>query len=109
MLPILVVLVLGIMEFGRVYNAQISLTSAAREGARVMAIENDQPNAREAIRTSSPSLNPQVTDSQVAFSPTACTAGTMENVTVTYEFSFLTGFFGEGMTLTGKGAMRCGG
>ncbi|HKU29947.1 MAG TPA: TadE/TadG family type IV pilus assembly protein, partial [Arthrobacter sp.] len=28
--PILVLLVLGIMEFGRAYNAQVSLTNAAR-------------------------------------------------------------------------------
>ena len=39
-LPVLLLLVLGLIEFGRVYNVQISLTNAAREGARTMAIQN---------------------------------------------------------------------
>lgn len=33
-LPILIVLVLGVIEAGRAYNAQIKLTQAVREGAR---------------------------------------------------------------------------
>ena len=40
-LPILLVLVFGIVDFGRAYNAQISLTQAAREGARVRALGGD--------------------------------------------------------------------
>lgn len=109
-LPLLVTLLLGIMEFGRVYNAQVSVTSAAREGARVMAIQKDPVTAREAVRAGSPSLSPQVSDSQIAFSPaTGCPVGSVVKVTVSYPQSFMTGFFGDGLTLTGKGAMRCGG
>ncbi len=43
--PVLVMLLLGIMEFGRAYNAQVTLSSAAREGVRVMAI-GQQPHRR---------------------------------------------------------------
>ena len=32
--PVLIMILLGIMEFGRAYNAQVSLTNAAREGVR---------------------------------------------------------------------------
>ncbi len=39
--PVLIMLLLGIMEFGRAYNVQITLSSAAREGVRVMAIGNN--------------------------------------------------------------------
>ena len=108
-LPILVVLLIGIMEFGRAYNTQISLTAGAREGARVMAIHKDTPLAQQAVRSGSPSLNPQVTNAQIGFDQTGCPAGMVVKVTVSYPFTFMTGFFGEGFTLTGKGAMRCGG
>jgi Flp pilus assembly protein TadG len=37
-LPILILLIGGIIDFGLAFNAQISLTHAAREGARVEAI-----------------------------------------------------------------------
>ncbi|NKX52544.1 pilus assembly protein, partial [Arthrobacter deserti] len=37
-LPILVALLLGIMEFGRAYYTQITLANAAREAARTMAV-----------------------------------------------------------------------
>lgn len=37
-LPIFIMFLLGIMEFGWMFNAQITTTSAAREGARTRAI-----------------------------------------------------------------------
>jgi Flp pilus assembly protein TadG len=43
--PVLLILVFGIMEFSRLYNEQISLSNAARSAARVMAISNDQGDA----------------------------------------------------------------
>jgi len=38
-LPVLILLIVGMLEFSRAYNAQLSLTNAAREGARVMAVD----------------------------------------------------------------------
>ena len=37
-LPLLLLLVFGIIDFGRALNAQITLTQAAREGARLEAL-----------------------------------------------------------------------
>ena len=37
-LPILVVLLFGIIEFGLVFDAQLTITHAAREGARVASV-----------------------------------------------------------------------
>lgn len=108
-LPILVAVLLGIVEFGRAYNAQITLTAAAREGARVMSIEKSVTATRTAVRAASPSLYPELTDSQIQVSPATCTAGTNTTVTVTYRLDFLTGLFVDGVDLTGKGVMRCGG
>lgn len=108
-LPILILLVLGIIEFSRAYNAQISLSAAAREGVRVMAIKNDPAAARSATINASPSLNPALTTGNIVFSPASCLAGASVTVTARYNFEFVTGIFGDDMTLTGKGVMRCGG
>ena len=40
-LPILVMLVFGIFEFGRVYNAKLTLSNAAREAARSYVINGN--------------------------------------------------------------------
>lgn len=110
LLPILVALLLGIMEFSLVMNAQITLTNAAREGARTVAVENDQSAARADIRAAATVLDPVLTDANIRFSPTGtCVAGATSVTTITYNYKFLTGFFGAGLTLTGKAAMRCGG
>ena len=39
-LPVLIVLLLGIMEFGMIFNAQLTLENAAREGARFGTIQS---------------------------------------------------------------------
>jgi Flp pilus assembly protein TadG len=108
-IPVLLLLVFGIIEFSRLYNEQISLTNAARSAARVMAIGNNQGDAASAAIDASPALNPVLTSGQVSFSPAACAAGTMMTVTINYDTELLTGWFGASMTLTGKGAMPCGG
>jgi Flp pilus assembly protein TadG len=110
LLPILVALLLGIMEFSLVLNTQLTLTSAAREGARAVAVENDQAAARTAVRAAATGLDPALADADIAFTPAGtCAAGTTSVTTITYDHPFLTGFFGTGVTLTGTAAMRCGG
>lgn len=51
--PVLLLFLLGIVEFGWLFNAKISLTSAAREGARVAAVSNinHQAKAEEAVES----------------------------------------------------------
>lgn len=47
-LPILLLLVMGIIQFGMILSGQIAVTNAAREGARVAAVgkDNDEVLAR---------------------------------------------------------------
>ncbi len=40
-LPLLLMLLLGIIQFGFIFNGQITLTSAAREGARLAVVNSD--------------------------------------------------------------------
>jgi Flp pilus assembly protein TadG len=105
--PILLSLVAGIVEFSHAYNLQISVTQAAREAAREMAIEDDQGAAALAAAAGAPGLS--TGDFEYAFSPAACTAGQNMTVTITYPAATLTGIFGSTVTVTGIGAMRCEG
>jgi len=113
--PLLVMLVIGISQFGRAYNVQTTLSSAARMGARVMAVKNDQAAARTAAKAAATSIT--LTDSQIAITPTSCayTATTPAStgtatVVISYPFTFLGGGFLSGtITIKGTGVMRCGG
>ncbi|SHN66494.1 TadE-like protein [Geodermatophilus obscurus] len=111
--PLLLVLVLGIAEFGHAFQVQGTLSAAAREGARVMALQNDPAAARAAVRGASPTLDPAVTNAQITVTPqTGCPlTSTTQNVRVTvdYPMPFLTDFFGARIGLTGTGVMRCNG
>ena len=106
--PILVMLLLGIMEFGRAYNVQVSLSSAAREGVRVMAINNNPAAARTAVKNAAPQLQPAITDANITVSPSPCTVGAQVTVTISYTLSTMTGIAGP-FPMSGKGVMLCGG
>lgn len=105
--PVLLALVVGIVEFANAYNAQISVTQAAREAAREMAVKNSQADAKAAAADGAPGINSGAF--AYSFSPAACTPNATAKVTITYPAATLTGLFGSNVTLTGVGAMRCNG
>lgn len=108
-LPVLILLVLGLIEFSRVFNVQISITNAAREAARTMAIENDPGIARSVAIAAAPSVNPAISADDIDVAPGDCVAGATVTVTITYTVDLLSGYFGTQIPLTGTGVMRCGG
>lgn len=114
LLPLLMLLVFGIVDFGRALNAQITLTQAAREGARMAAL--GEANVVSGTQAAATGLSP------VNVTVTACPANanqtTAASVTASYSFSFITpvgaiaGFFGgKGfggpITLSATGEMPC--
>jgi Flp pilus assembly protein TadG len=113
LLPLLLLLVFGIIDFGRALNAQITLTQAAREGARLAAL--GESNVVSGTQAAATGLSP------VAVTVTSCPAGAgvgvNATVKVSYTFSFVTpvsalsGLFGSAlsstMTLTAQGVMPC--
>jgi Flp pilus assembly protein TadG len=109
--PLLIVLVLGIAEFGHAFQVQGTLSAAAREGVRVMALQNDPAAARAAVQNATSSLRPAVTNAQVLIPVTCPATGGPTNVrvTISYRMPYLTGFFGSGVQLSGTGVMRCNG
>ena len=116
--PLLIALVLGIAEFGHAFQVQGTLSAAAREGVRLMALQNDPAAARAAVRDAAASLDPAVTDAQITINvvgsaattcPTLNAGGTAVRLTIDYPMPYLTGFFGTSVDLTGTGVMRCNG
>jgi Flp pilus assembly protein TadG len=114
--PLLIVMVLGIAEFGRIYHVQTTISGAAREGVRSMALTNDASTARSAAKTAASNLSPALSDSQISVTlsgGSTCTSTVTTNVTATvtisYPVTFLTSMFGTGVTLSGTGVMRCNG
>ncbi|WP_028279694.1 TadE/TadG family type IV pilus assembly protein [Arthrobacter sp. H5] len=117
-LPLLLLLLIGIMEYGRVFNVQISLTQAAREGARHGAIYYDDASldVTSAALGAAPTLaglGVAVTDDA-----SACSPGGDVTVATSISLSSMSGFLNLGIfggpalfpiNLSGEGVMRCGG
>ena len=106
-LPIFVLLVFGIIEFGRGYNAKIELTGAVREGARSLALGQTAADAEAAVTGAAPSLDP----AQISFSETTTCPNDDDRATITAEYpvAFNIPFLSEGVwDLSITGVMRCG-
>jgi len=117
-LPLLLLLVFGIIDFGRLFHAQVTLSAAAREGARWAAL--GQPDVPARVVLAAPGLTPAPTTAVTAC-PATPVVGSNATVVATYPFTFVTplsaigDLFGGGggtggtVNLTGTGVMRCGG
>jgi Flp pilus assembly protein TadG len=118
LLPLLLLILIGTMEFGRIFNVQNSLTQAAREGARHAALnyKDSSMDVQGTALAAAPSLNGL--GITVAHNAAACTKDANVKVTTTVSLPSMSGFLDAGwfgspglfpMTLTGVGVMRCGG
>lgn len=104
--PILLLLVFGIVEFGRGYHAKSTLTHAAREGVRAAALGSGDPAtiARDAAANIAPG------DITVIVTPNPCTPGLPVTVRLEYDHSYDIPLYGSGTwSLAEEGVMRCGG
>jgi Flp pilus assembly protein TadG len=123
-LPILLLVAVGIFEFGRAYQTSQVLTNAAREGARVAILPTTAPGAAEAMVRSylsmgglqnGASVGVSITPVSLAMGAAGIASGS--RVTVTYPFTFIvlqpvarlvvTGSLtGTPITLTARAEMR---
>jgi Flp pilus assembly protein TadG len=115
LLPLLLLIVFGIVDFGRALNAQITLTQAAREGARLAAL--NQPNVVSRTQAAAVGLSP-VSVSVTSSCPSGAGQGVNATVVTSYSFHFITpvgaiaGVFGGSglgspITLSAHGVMPC--
>lgn len=114
-LPLLLLLIFGMVDFSRAYNAHISLSGAAREGARVLALGTGDPV--QVTKDAAPSIP----SADINVTATACpNPGDPARVEASTSFDYITPISGlmsmvggsglaSPITITGIGVMRCGG
>lgn len=126
--PMLFLLIFGIVDFGRAYQAKVELAHAAREGARKYSLTQDSSEASLAARRAATTLedsDPAAAPHKVTVTPTGCEDtgdfGDEATVRASIQFSYLTPlpglvaalFPGDALenpiTLSEDGVMQCGG
>jgi TadE-like protein len=107
-MPILLLIVFAIIDFGRMLNAQIAVTEAAREGARVSSFGGSMTDVQNRVN--------RVLSGATATRPSGPCPSTPDpdrdaEVLVTYNFQFVTPFAtltgATGFALTATGIMPC--
>ncbi len=111
-LPVLIVLVFGVIDFGRLFFAQITVTQAAREGSRLVALE--QANASSRAQGAATGLNSPPPVVAIVQNCVGKTFTTDAEVTVKYTVTFSTPLAGlaglpASKVVTGRGHMPCHG
>src|ERR671922_131080 len=84
-LPTLLLIFAGLVDVGRAYQAYISITGAAREGARYAEL---YPNDTNGIKNKvlSTAINVGITTSNVNVTCSPCTSGNTLQVSVSFTF-----------------------
>jgi len=110
-LPVLLIILFSIIDFGRMLHAKLQLAEAAREGARAAALQTGE----DAINTVD-TLVGGMKDSMTPYVIVSCgehpAPGQDATVTLNYRFEFVTplaffGVGGNGITLTQTAVMPC--
>jgi TadE-like protein len=111
--PLLLLLMFGIIDFGRMLNAQIKISEAAREGARALSLNESAGDRVTAVLGGMTGYTVDGSDGCASNPP----PGDDATVVVDYDFSFITpvgalaGAFGNGfggpVSLSATGVMPC--
>ena len=113
LLPILMTVVFGIVQFGFYYNATIELSAAAREGARSMAITKVTSTATSAATTAAANSCGVAGDPctvSISTPTDTCPSGTDVTVQVVRSnYTFISFVSSATVAISGKAVMRCGG
>ena len=106
-LPILLLLVMGIIQFGFIFNGQITLTSAVREGARYAVVGNTDADVVKRVEDSSLALlmsKPSVTIDRTVNKGESLTVEATSTVDVI--MPLLDIFTGKKVNLSAESTMR---
>lgn len=106
-LPILLMLLMGIIEFGRAYNTQLALQASAREGARVAALGQPSGDIIAKVQTAA---SPHTVDVDLSGATCPESGEGDASVRVSKDFTFGIPFVTSvgDVTLEATGVMRCG-
>jgi TadE-like protein len=106
-LPLLCMLLFGIIQFGILYNNYVTVTDAARAGARKAAVSRHGSPSTEGCKTAKSSAGSLAVGCSVSIAGPLDRPGADVTVTVTYPYSIkLLGVAVKAGTLTGKTTER---
>ena len=119
-LPLLLLLVFGIVDFGRVYHEQVTLTHGAREGVRLLAFDGDFGDVQARLDDGTLTPGAYGAPSINSSDSVTCDSADDAQLVLVEDFRFITPLPGIGVlyggtawsstvSLSGKAVMRCGG
>lgn len=109
-LPVLLLIIIGIIEFGFMFSGYLALSNASREAVRTVSLGETDMVAIQRAKDVAITLNP--TKMNVSISPSAALRdrGDSVRVTIVYDYDFLTPFmealFGGDLQLEAEATMR---
>lgn len=113
-LPLLLLILFGIIDFGLLLNRQLLLTEAAREGARVAALDGSESDVLDRVEAV---LGAPPSSLQVSACPAGASVDADASVSLTFAYETKTPLgsvmllfgqsSGDSFTLTATGVMSC--
>jgi len=116
-MPLLILMIMGIIDFGRIFNGEIQISQGAREGARIAALADGsatsytKDNVRTRVRLAAPrpafsSTQVQVADADIVLCPNTAK---LASVKVTFDYQGILFSFKGSKQLSQTAVMICGG
>lgn len=109
-LPVLLLLVMGIIQFGLIFNSYITVANASREGARAGISGNTDTQIIQLIKATSPNLNENNLAVTISPSENNRRSGDTLMVRVSYSYQLtipiISKLFNNQVVLNGQTSMR---
>ena len=106
-LPVLLTLVLGIVDFGFAFNAKIAITQAAQEGARLASVQKDATQGEVSSRVNTALTNGGQVLGVTTTLVSSCAATNPTTATVQVSGSSPTILPIPDISVTARGVMQC--
>lgn len=109
-LPILILIIMGILQFGMMLNTYLTIENASREGARTGIVGSSDAEIKNLITDISPTLDSR--DLTVTITPQGASrqSGTTLTVKVSYNYKLtvpiISSIFNNAIVLNGQTSMR---
>lgn len=97
-LPILLMILFGIVDFGRIFHAYLTLDHAGREAARAATIGSEDDVIKSKINSATGSLDKSKYSVGITIAPAGKAnraSGSEVTITLTYSVDFLTPFIAQ--------------
>ncbi|MCL5046331.1 MAG: pilus assembly protein [Actinobacteria bacterium] len=94
-LPVLLLIIMGIMEFGRAYSAYLTIQNASREGARLGVTGTTDTEITAAVNQVASTLDTAGLTVSITPAEASRSRGELLTVTVSYRFQFLVPLISE--------------